>query len=49
MLDRITATFDDLYSPIALAENRQPPSPTRAFFAYFLGQFRGASTRASSS
>ena len=42
MLDRITATFDDLYSPTALAEDRQPPSPTRAFFAYFLRQFRGA-------
>ena len=42
MLDRITATFDDLYSPTALAADRQPPSPTRAFFAYFLRQFRGA-------
>ena len=42
MLDRITATFDDLYSPTALAADRQPPAPTRAFFAYFLRQFRGA-------
>ena len=42
MLDRITATFDTLYSPTALAADRQPPAPTRAFFAYFLRQFRGA-------
>jgi ATP-binding cassette subfamily B multidrug efflux pump len=42
MLDRITATFDSLYSPTALAADRQPPAPTRAFFAYFLRQFRGA-------
>ena len=42
MLDRITATFDALYSPTALAADRQPPAPTRAFFAYFLRQFRGA-------
>ena len=42
MLDRITATFDDFYSPTALAADRQPPQPTRAFFRYFLQQFRGA-------
>ena len=42
MLDRITATFDAFYSPTALAADRQPPAPTRAFFAYFLRQFRGA-------
>ena len=42
MLNRITATFDALYSPTALAADRQPPAPTRAFFAYFLRQFRGA-------
>ena len=42
MLDRITATFDTLYSPTALAVDRQPPAPTRAFFAYFLRQFRVA-------
>ena len=42
MLDRITATFDSLYSPTALAANRQPPAPTGAFFRYFLEQFRGA-------
>jgi ATP-binding cassette, subfamily B, multidrug efflux pump len=42
MLDRITATFDALYSPTALAADRQPPAPTGAFFRYFLEQFRGA-------
>ncbi len=42
MLDRITATFDSFYSPTALAADRRPPSPTGAFFAYFLRQFRGA-------
>ncbi|PJN96843.1 hypothetical protein CNY89_00195 [Amaricoccus sp. HAR-UPW-R2A-40] len=42
MLDRITARFDALYSPTALAENRQPPAGTAAFFRYFLDQFRGA-------
>jgi ATP-binding cassette, subfamily B, multidrug efflux pump len=42
MLDRITATFDTLYSPTALAADRQPPAPTARFFAYFLRQFRGA-------
>ena len=42
MIDRITATCDSLYSPTALAANRQPPAPTGAFFRYFLEQFRGA-------
>lgn len=42
MLDRITTAFDLLYSPTVLAADRQPPSPTRAFFVYFLRQFRGA-------
>ena len=36
MLDRITATFDSLYSPTALAADRQPPAPTARFFGYFL-------------
>ena len=35
MLDRLTARFDDLYSPVALAADRQPPAGTRAFFALF--------------
>ena len=42
MLDRVTARFDALYSPTALAADRQPPAGTRAFFGYFLQQFRGA-------
>ncbi|HVL24835.1 MAG TPA: ABC transporter ATP-binding protein [Thermomicrobiales bacterium] len=41
MLDRVTARFDALYSPTALAADRQPPAGTRAFFGYFLQQFRG--------
>ncbi len=39
---RITARFDALYSPTALAADRQPPMGTRAFFGYFIRQFRGA-------
>jgi ATP-binding cassette subfamily B multidrug efflux pump len=42
MLDRVTARFDSLYSPTALAADRQPPAGTVRFFAYFLNQFRGA-------
>ena len=42
MLDRIASRFDRLYSPTVLAENRQPPAGTGAFFRYFLVQFRGA-------
>jgi ATP-binding cassette subfamily B multidrug efflux pump len=42
MLDRVTSRFDRLYSPTALAADRQPPAGTRAFFGYFLRQFRGA-------
>ena len=41
MLDRIVHHFDTLYSPTALAADRQPPMGTRAFFTYFLRQFRG--------
>jgi ATP-binding cassette, subfamily B, multidrug efflux pump len=42
MLDRVTARFDGLYSPTALAADRQPPAGTARFFRYFLSQFRGA-------
>ncbi len=42
MLARIVHRFDTLYSPTALAADRQPPMGTRLFFAYFVGQFRGA-------
>ncbi|KKB86638.1 multidrug ABC transporter ATP-binding protein [Devosia limi DSM 17137] len=34
--------FDHLYSPTALAENRQPPMGLNAFLKYFIGQFRAA-------
>ena len=42
MLARLVNHFDSLYSPTTLAEDRQPPMGTRAFFGYFLRQFRGA-------
>jgi ATP-binding cassette subfamily B multidrug efflux pump len=42
MLDRLTARFDALYTPTALAADRQPPEGTLRFFRYFLSQFRGA-------
>jgi ATP-binding cassette subfamily B multidrug efflux pump len=42
MLDRVTSRFDDLYSPVALVADRQPPAGTGRFFRYFLDQFRGA-------
>ncbi len=42
MLDRVFSGFDRLYSPTALAADRQPPAGTSRFFAYFLTQFRGA-------
>ncbi|GLQ55074.1 ABC transporter ATP-binding protein [Devosia nitrariae] len=40
MFNRVTSFFDHLYSPTALAENRQPPLGLKAFFIYFLDQFR---------
>lgn len=42
MLARLVNRFDRLYSPTALAADRQPPMGMRAFFGYFLRQFRGA-------
>ncbi|KKC33744.1 hypothetical protein WH91_07135 [Devosia psychrophila] len=36
------AFFDHLYSPTALATNRQPPMGLRPFVSYFIGQFRMA-------
>ncbi len=42
MLDRITARFDRMYSPVALAADPQPAAGTWPFFRYFLAQFRGA-------
>jgi ATP-binding cassette, subfamily B, multidrug efflux pump len=40
MFNRVIAYFDHLYSPVALAENRQPPMGLNAFLKYFIGQFR---------
>jgi len=42
MFNRVIDYFDTLYSPVALAENRQPPKGLKAFVSYFIGQFRAA-------
>ncbi|KKB09062.1 ABC transporter ATP-binding protein [Devosia chinhatensis] len=42
MFNRVVNYFDNLYSPIALAKDRQPPMGLKAFVLYFVGQFRGA-------
>ena len=42
MFNRVVTFFDNLYSPVALAENRQPPMGLNAFVGYFVGQFRVA-------
>ena len=42
MFNRVVTYFDNLYSPVALAENRQPPMGLKAFVGYFVGQFRAA-------
>jgi len=42
MFNRVVDFFDTLYSPVALAENRQPPMGLRPFVSYFIGQFRAA-------
>jgi len=42
MFNRVITYFDHLYSPTALAENRQPPMGLNAFLKYFIGQFRAA-------
>lgn len=42
MFNRVIDYFDHLYSPTALAENRQPPMGLRPFVSYFIGQFRAA-------
>jgi ATP-binding cassette subfamily B multidrug efflux pump len=42
MFNRVVNYFDNLYSPTALAENRQPPMGLKAFVSYFVGQFRAA-------
>lgn len=42
MFNRVIDFFDNLYSPIALAKNRQPPLGLRPFVSYFIGQFKAA-------
>ncbi|MHA6729871.1 ABC transporter ATP-binding protein [Devosia sp. A369] len=42
MFNRVIDYFDHRYSPIALAENRQPPMGLRPFVTYFIAQFRAA-------
>ena len=42
MLNRVIAWFDTRYSPVALAENPQPPMGLWKFIFYFVGQFRAA-------
>ncbi|KQX34360.1 hypothetical protein ASD04_17135 [Devosia sp. Root436] len=42
MFNRVIDYFDHLYSPTALAENRQPPMGLRPFVSYFIAQFRAA-------
>ena len=42
MFTRVITYFDHLYSPTALAKNRQPPMGLNAFLKYFIGQFRAA-------
>src|SRR6188768_2910663 len=42
MFNRVIAYFDHLYSPTALAKDRQPPMGLRPFVTYFINQFRAA-------
>ncbi|MCW5720277.1 MAG: ABC transporter ATP-binding protein [Devosia sp.] len=42
MFNRVIDFFDHLYSPVALAKNRQPPMGLKPFVSYFVGQFRAA-------
>jgi ATP-binding cassette subfamily B multidrug efflux pump len=42
MLNRVIAWFDARYTPVALAEDTQPPLGVTAFTFYFVKQFRGA-------
>lgn len=42
MLNRVIAWFDARYSPIALAQDRQPPMGVNKFMFYFIKQFRVA-------
>jgi ATP-binding cassette subfamily B multidrug efflux pump len=40
MFNRVIAYFDSLYSPVALAADRQPPMGLRPFVSYFINQLR---------
>jgi ATP-binding cassette, subfamily B, multidrug efflux pump len=40
MFGRIASWFESRYSPVALAEDRQPPTGLAKFFGYFVRQFR---------
>jgi ATP-binding cassette, subfamily B, multidrug efflux pump len=40
MFNRVITFFDHIYSPTALAENRQPPMGLTPFVKYFIGQFK---------
>ncbi|SFO06916.1 ATP-binding cassette, subfamily B, multidrug efflux pump [Mesorhizobium sp. NFR06] len=42
MLDRIFTWFESRYSPVALADDRQPPMGLWRFYWYFIRQFRAA-------
>jgi ATP-binding cassette subfamily B multidrug efflux pump len=42
MLNRLVDYFNSRYSPVALAENRQPPQGLTPFVMYFVRQFRKA-------
>ncbi|RAZ88990.1 multidrug ABC transporter ATP-binding protein [Mesorhizobium hawassense] len=42
MFDRIFTWFESRYSPVALADDRQPPMGLWRFYWYFISQFRAA-------
>ncbi|UVK40943.1 ABC transporter ATP-binding protein/permease [Mesorhizobium sp. AR10] len=42
MFDRMFAWFESRYSPVALADDRQPPMGLWKFYGYFIRQFRTA-------
>ncbi|MEW6630162.1 MAG: ABC transporter ATP-binding protein [Pseudomonadota bacterium] len=42
MFDRLFAWFESRYSPVALADDRQPPLGLWKFYWYFISQFRAA-------
>uniref|UniRef100_UPI0025CF79A2 ABC transporter transmembrane domain-containing protein n=1 Tax=Mesorhizobium sp. TaxID=1871066 RepID=UPI0025CF79A2 len=42
MFDRLFAWFESRYSPVALADDRQPPMGLWKFYWYFISQFRAA-------